>query len=208
MACYLQPTEYETYGLSPDVTDAWITAASSLIDSHCRRTSLNPTQYSERLRIVAGSQTARLSHLPLVAVAPATLPFVSIQACYARPRRGETVYPLQEEVLWAFSLPGAWTTVDPTTVDFVPDTGELIFPLNILGLPYNEVAVTYTAGLATIPAAVKAACAQIVTNAQATPGLNVKSSKLDTLQLQYFSGALVDPTVQALLAPWVSTRLG
>lgn len=208
MACYLQPTEYETYGLSADVADAWITAASSLIDSHCRRASLNPTQYTERLRITDGSQSARLSYLPLVALAPATLPFVSIQARYARPRRGETVYPLQEEVLWAFSLPGAWTTIDPTTIDFVADTGELIFPRNILGLPYNEVAVTYTAGLATIPAAVKSACAQIVTNAQATPGLNVKSSKLDTLQLQYFSGALVDPTVQTLLAPWVSTRLG
>lgn len=208
MACYLQPTEYETYGLSADVADAWITAASSLIDSHCRRASLNPTQYTERLRITEGSQSARFSHLPLVALAPATLPFVSIQARYARPRRGETVYPQQEEVLWAFSLPGAWTTIDPTTIDFVADTGELIFPRNILGLPYNEVAVTYTAGLATIPGAVKSACAQIVTNAQATPGLNVKSSKLDTLQLQYFSGALVDPTVQTLLAPWVSTRLG
>jgi len=208
MSCYLQPTEYQTYGLPPDVTGDWITAASSLIDSHCRRTSLNPTQYTERLRIVEGSQTARLSHLPLVAVAPATLPFVSIQARYAKPRRGQTVYPLQEEVLWAFSLPGAWTTVDPTTVDFVADTGELIFPLNILGLPYNEVAVTYTAGLTTLPSAVKCACAQIVKNAQSTPGLNVKSSKVDTLQLQYFSGALVDPTVESMLSPWVSVRLG
>ncbi|MGB9144639.1 MAG: hypothetical protein WCC14_02350 [Acidobacteriaceae bacterium] len=208
MSCYLQPTEYQTFGLAPDVTGDWITAASSLIDAHCRRTSLNPTQYTERLRLVEGSQTARLSHLPLTAVAPATLPFVSIQARYAKPRRGQTVYPLQEEVLWAFSLPGAWTTVDPTTVDFVADTGELIFPLNILGLPYNEVAVTYTAGLATIPNAVMCACAQIVKNAQSTPGLNVKSSKVDTLQLQYFSGSLVDATVEALLQPWVSVRMG
>ncbi|HTX40776.1 MAG TPA: hypothetical protein VMD25_03020 [Acidobacteriaceae bacterium] len=208
MSCYLQPTQYQTYGLAPDVTGDWITAASSLIDAHCRRTSLNPTQYTERLRLVEGSQTARLSHLPLVAVAPATLPFVSIQARYAKPRRGQTVYPIQEEILWAFSLPGAWTTVDPTTVDFVPDTGELTFPLSILGLPYNELAVTYTAGLATIPNAVMCACAQIVKNAQATPGLNVKSSKIDTLQLQYFSGALVDPTVEALLQPWVSVRMG
>jgi hypothetical protein len=208
MSCYLQPTEYQTYGLASDVTGDWITAASSLIDSHCRRTSLNPTQYSERLRIVEGSQTARLSYLPLAPIAPATLPFVSIQARYAKPRRGQTIYPLQEEILWAFSLPGAWTTVDPTTVDFVADTGELIFPLNILGLPYNEVQVTYTAGLATLPNAVMCACAQIVKNAQSTPGLNVKSSKVDTLQLQYFSGSLVDPSVEAMLAPWVSVRMG
>jgi hypothetical protein len=208
MACYLQPTQYETFGLPPDVTGDWITAASSLIDAHCRRISLNPTQYTERLRIVAGSQTARLSYLPLVPIAPATLPLVSIQARYTRPRRGQFQSPMQEEVAWAFSLPGAWTTVDPTTVDFVAGTGELIFPLSVLGLPYNEVEVTYTAGLATLPDAVLCACAQIVKNAQSTPGLNVKSSKVDTLQLQYFSGALVDATVQAMLKPWVAVRMG
>lgn len=208
MACYLQPTEYQTYGLASDVTGDWITAASSLIDTHCRRMSLNPTQYTERLRIVAGSQTARLSYLPLVAVAPAALPFVSIQARYTKPRRGQFQYPMQEEVAWAFSLPGAWTTVDPTTVDFVAETGELIFPLSVLGLPYNEVEVTYTAGLDPLPAAIQCACAQIVKNAQSTPGLNVKSSKVDTLQLQYFSGALVDATVQSMLKPWVAVRMG
>lgn len=208
MASYLQPTEYQTYGLASDVTDDWITTASSLIDSHCRRPSLNPTQYSERLRIVEGSQTVRLTYLPLSPIAPATLPFVSIQARYAKPRRGQIAYPLQEEVLWAFSLPGAWTTVDPATVDFVADTGELTFPLNILGLPYNEVLVEYTAGLATLPDAVKCACAQIVKNAQSTPGLNVKSSRVDTLQLQYFAGSLLDATVLALLRPWVSVRMG
>ena len=205
---YLQPTQYASYGLSPDVTDDWITVASAMIDAHCRRVSLNPTQYTERLRLVEGSQTVRLSHLPLAPIAPATSPLVSIQARYAKPRRGQTVYPLQEEVLWAFSLPGTWTTVDPTTVDFVANTGELVFPLNIMGLPYNEVEVTYTAGLATIPDAVLSACALIVKNAQATPGMNVKMSRMDTMQMQYFSSSLVDATVQQLLAPWVATRLG
>jgi hypothetical protein len=208
MSCYLQPTEYQSYGLPADVTDDWIAAASSLIDAHCRRSTLNPTQYTERLRMVEGSQTVRLSHLPLAAVAPATTPFVSIQARYARPRRGEVAYPLQEEVLWAFSLPGMWTTLDPSTIDFVADTGELIFPLSILGLPYNEVMVTYTAGLNPLPGSVKVACAQIVRNAQATPGLNVKTAKIDTMWLQYFSNSLVDDTVQALLQPWVSIRMG
>src|SRR5580698_5756202 len=205
---YLQPTQYASYGLAPDVTDDWITVASALINTHCRRPDLNPVQYTERLRLVEGSQTARLTYLPLAPIAPATSPLVSIQARYAKPRRGELVYPLQEEVLWAFSLPGAWTTVDPTTVDFVPWTGELVFPLNIMGLPYNEVEVVYTAGLTTIPDAVLSACALIVKNAQATPGLNVKSSKMDTMQIQYFSNTLIDGTVQALLAPWVATRLG
>ena len=208
MACYLQPTQYQTFGLDAGVTGDWITAASSMIDSYCRRPSLNPTQYTERLRLVQGSQTVRLSYLPLVPVAPATLPFVSLQARYGKPRRGQAETALQQEIAWAFSLPGAWTTVDPTTVDFVADTGEVVFPLNIFGLPYNEVEMTYTAGLTTLPDAVMVACAQIVKNAQATPGLNVKSSKVDTLQLQYFSGSLIDPVVQALLKPWVAVRMG
>src|ERR1700739_1950522 len=205
---YLQPAQYASYGLSPDVTDDWITVASALIDAHCRRMSLNPTQYTERLRLVEGSQTSRLSYLPLTPIAPATSPLVSIQARYAKPRRGQLVYPLQEEVLWAFSLPGSWTMVDPSWVDFVADTGELTFPLNIMGLPYNEVEVVYTAGLATIPDAVLSACALIVKNALATPGLNVKSSKMDTMQIQYFSNSLVDAAVQAMLAPYVANRLG
>ena len=205
---YLQPTDYESFGLASDTTDDWITVASALIDSHCRRISLNPTQYVERLRLTEGSQTVRLSYLPLSPIAPATSPFVNIQARYARPRRGETIYPLQEQIAWAFALPGAWTQVDPSTVDFVPHTGELIFPMNILGLPYNEVQVTYTAGLNTTPNAVMAACALIVKNAQATPGLNVKSSKIDTMQMEYFSNTLIDNTVQGLLKPWVANRLG
>lgn len=208
MSCYLQPTEYQTFGLPADVTDDWITTASSLIDAHCRRASLNPTQFTERLRIVEGSQTVRLTYLPLVPVAPAASPLVSIEARYARSRRGELAHPIQEEILWAFSLPGTWTTIDPSTVDFVPETGELILPYSILGDFYNEALVTYTAGFTTLPNAIKVACAQIVKNAQATPGLNVKAAKIDTMWLQYFSNSLVDDTVQALLRPWVSVRMG
>ena len=66
----------------------------------------------------------------------------------------------------------------------------------------------YTAGLAVVTPAVKVACAQIVKNAQATPALNVKGSKMDTLQMQYFSGSLIDPNVQMILAPYVAQRIG
>lgn len=50
---YLLPTDYATYGLPADTTDDWITMASALIDSYCHRSSLNPTQYEERLRMTA-----------------------------------------------------------------------------------------------------------------------------------------------------------
>lgn len=205
---YLLPTDYETYGLPADTTDDWITMASAVIDSYCKRTSLNPTQYEERIRITAGSQTVRLSYLPLVAVAPNTSPLISVQARYARPRRGGMIDPAYEHIAWVFGLPGSWSALNIADVDFVTNTGELTFPYNILGLPYNEVDVTYTAGVATVPYTVQVACAQIVKNAQATPGLNVKSSRMDTMQMSYFSNSLIDPQVAAMLQPYVATMLG
>ena len=59
-----------------------------------------------------------------------------------------------------FGLPGSWTAIDPKTVDIWKESGELTFPVNVLGLPFNEVAVVYNAGLTTIPSRVKVACAQ------------------------------------------------
>jgi hypothetical protein len=105
-------------------------------------------------------------------------------------------------------LPGQWTAIDPTLVDYDSNTGELTLPWNVLGLTYNEVAVTYTAGLATIGDDIKTACAQIVRNAQSTPALNASKTRIDTMQMQYFSSSLVDETVQAWLRPYVANRLG
>ena len=68
--------------------------------------------------------------------------------------------------------------------------------------------ITYTAGFSTVTAFVKTACAQIVRNAQATPALNVKGSRMDTLQMQYFAGSLLDANVQMLLRPLVAQRVG
>ena len=74
---YLETTVYESYGLAPDTTDDWIAVASGMIDGYCRRASVLATQYVERLRVVEGSQTVRLSYLPLIAVSPATIPLVT-----------------------------------------------------------------------------------------------------------------------------------
>jgi hypothetical protein len=141
---------------------------------------------------------------------------VGLRVRYARGRRGEyadlqgyTGYAgFGYQVATAFGLPGTWSTLDPTTVDVDEPVRELTFPANFLGIGYNEVEVTYNAGFVTVPYQIKVACAQIVTNAQATPALNVRSSKVDTLQMQYFSGVLIDAGVQAILAPYVAEKLG
>lgn len=205
---YLLPAEYVQYGLSAETTDDWVAMASALMEAHCRRPSLLVTQYVERLRLTTGSQEVRLSYRPLAMAEGATSALVGIRVRYGRPRRGELADTFREQIAWAFSAPGSWSALDVTTVDVDIATGQLTLPMNFLGLSYNEVEVTYTSGVEVIPPAVKVACGQVVRNAQATPALTVKSSRMDTMQMQYFSDSLVDTQVQSLLRPYVAERLG
>jgi hypothetical protein len=205
---YLQPADYPNYGLPASTTADWITAASALINSYCRRPDLNVMEYTERLRMVRDAQTVRLSYLPLALMGSSTSPLVSLQGRYARPRRGEAAIEPLFEIAWAFSLPGQWTAIDINTVDFDPVTGELTLPLTLFGLSFNEVSVTYTAGLNAIGDDVKSACAQIVRNAQASPALNASRTRVDTMQMEYFSSSLLDDTVKQWLRPYVANRVG
>ena len=205
---YLLPAEYAAFGLTAETADAWVTAASAMMEAYCRRPSLLTASYTERMRVPRRAQTVRLSYGPLVSVD-------AVKARYARARPDAFemgLEPMQVEFAAAFGLPGSWVEVDVATLDVSLPTGEFRFAWNgvgsLMALVYGEAEVTYTAGLAVIPDAVKVACAQIVKNAQATPGLNVKSSKMDTLQLQYFSDSLIDSQVQAILRPYVAERLG
>lgn len=201
---YLLPAEYAAYGLTAETADAWVTTASTMIEAYCRRPTLMSASYTERMRVPLRAQTVRLSYGPLISVD-------AVKAQYVRPNHHEELYgelALQIAFAAAFALPGQWVTVDPSTLDVSLPTGEFRFAWNVMGLRYGQAEVTYTAGLTVVPDAVKVACAQIVRNAQATPGLNVKSSKMDTLQTQYFSDSLIDSQVQAMLRPYVAERLG
>ena len=181
---YLATTDYLTYGLDATTDPSWVTAASAIIDAHCRRVTLGVNQYEERLKLPPELNTVRLSYLPLVTVAPLTTPIVSLQGRYGIPRRGEWPFPeLSLEFALVFALPGMWTAIDPTTID-----------------------IWDNAGWSTIPTPVQVACAQIVKNAQATPGLNVQSSQINQLRLQYFGPTLVDDMVRSLLAPYVAFK--
>jgi hypothetical protein len=205
---YLDPADYENFGLPASTSADWITAATALINSYCRRPDLGVTEYTERLRLTRDAQTVRLSYLPLALPGGAASPIVGMQARYARPRRGELATDPLFEAAWTFSLPGQWIALDPASIDLDPATGELTLPANLFGVPYNELSVTYTAGLTAIGDDIKSACAQIVRNAQATPALNARSSKIDTMQMQYFSSSLLDDTVKQWLRPYVATRVG
>ena len=206
---YLAPSEYEDFALEATTPQAWISAAGGIIDGYCRRPTLAIAQYQERLRLAGGRNSARLAYLPLVAVAPSATALVALRGRYAMPRRGEWPWgDLPADVSAAFGLPGMWSVMDPATADLCCETGEITLPVNALGFGYAEIEVIYTAGLEPIPHPVKVACAQIVRNAQATPALNVRSSRVDRLQLEYFSEGLLDETVKSLLAPYVAQKVG
>lgn len=205
---YLQPSEYESYGLEATTEVAWITGASAIIDAHCRRTTLAINQYTERLR-TDGQRPVRLAYLPLAALAPATSPIVSARARYAKPRRGELhEEEFASEVAIAFGIPGVWTDLNVTDLDWFAETGEVTLPLNALQWAFTEIEVSYTSGWDLFPDPVKVACAQLAKNAQATPGLNVKKGVMNNMQLWYFADTLVDDTVKELLAPFVTQKVG
>ena len=203
---YLAAEEYESYGIDSTTPASWVGAASALIDAHCRRSTLGTAQYVERKRLTPGRNSVQLTYLPLAASSA----LVSARARYATPRRGDdlTMWDMAQEVASAFSLPGTWIGIDITQMDWDPETGEVSWMANPLGLQFQEVEITYTAGFDAIPDVVKFACAQIVRNAQATPALNVKANTLNSMHLEYFADTLVDATVQAMLAPYVAQKVG
>lgn len=206
---YLLPAEYAAYGLAAETADAWVNAAAAMMEAYCRRPSLLAVSYVERLRVGRASLAVRLSYGPVVSIDSARARFKPTAGggagCLAW-SPGEL--GLGAGVAALFCVPGTWTAIDVTTLDVDAVLGEVRLPWNVLGVPYGEVEVTYTAGLLQATAGLKVACAQIVKNAQATPGLNVRSSRVDTLQMEYFSDSLMDSQVKALLRPYVAERMG
>lgn len=204
---YLLPGEYVAYGLAAETADELVTMAGALMEAYCKRPSLMAAQYVERVRLTAGQQTARLSYGPLGAV-------TAVRVKYGRGRRGEEADLhldgnglMGMQIATAFGLPGTWTALSVPTLDVYTEAREIGFPSNFLGLGYNEAEVTYTAGFVTVPAQIKVACARIVKNAETTPGLNVKKSRLDTMHMEYFAASLLDEDVKTMLRAYVAERL-
>ena len=207
---YLSDSEYESYGMEPSTADSLVAAASTLINTYCRRPTFAIMQYTERIRIASGRNDLRLTFLPLAIPQGSTSPLVSGRARYAMPRRGDDtpLWDMMYQVAMVYSLPGTWVNLDVSNFDYFAETGEVSWLGNPLGLAFNEMELTYTAGFAQIPDPIKFACAQIVRNAQANPALNVKAGTLNAMRLEYFADTLLDTTVQTMLAPFAAQKVG
>lgn len=207
---YLSDSEYQTYGLEPGTPESWVSAASSLINAHCNRPTLWISQFTERVRLTPGRNNLRLTYLPLATADGVQSPLVSGKARYGVPRRGEdlTLWEMATEFAMAFGLPGSWIDLDLTAFDYFADTGEVSWLPNPLGLYFDEMELSYTAGFTRASDQVKFACVQLVRNAQAMPALNVKEGYLNAMHFTYFADTLLDSTVQAMLAPYVAQKVG
>jgi hypothetical protein len=207
---YLSDSEYESYGMEPSTAESLVTAASTLINTYCRRKTFAVAQYVERIRLAPERNNLRLTYLPLAIAQGNNSPLISGRARYGMPRRGEdtTLSDMLLQIATAYQLPGTWIDVDVSTFDYFAETGEVTWLGNPLGLAFNEMELTYTAGFAQIPDPIKFACVQIVRNAQANPALNVKAGTLNQMRLEYFSDTLLDTTVQTMLAPFAAQKVG
>jgi hypothetical protein len=200
---YLNAAEYVMFGLSESTRDDLVVAASAMMDAFCRRPTLGVTQYVERLRRSHRGGDFQLGFLPLAVGSDGASPIEAVRVRVAR-RRDQ--YPCAfAEVAELFQQPGSWIDIDPKTVSVTGD-GLLHIPSGLMGVAVDEAEVTYTAGWSEIPVAVKVACTQIVRNAQAMPALNVQRQKMDSLEMAYFSGTLVDDEVQRMLRPFVAGK--
>jgi hypothetical protein len=203
---YLTGDEYALFGLEATTPDSLVSAASDLIDAHCRRNGFGIAEYIERFR-VGRSRTVRLTYLPLAAMNGALSPIVQARGRYTGMSGDWAETALAAEVAQVFATPNLWFSVPTTSLDVDIRSGEVIVSGGALSPAMSDLEVTYTAGYSEVPQAVKQACAKLVKNALATPALNVSKQKIDTMYLQYFADSLVDADVRRLLAPYVAQRL-
>jgi len=208
MNIYLLSSEYAAYGLEPETPESWVAAASSIIDAHCNRPTLWVTQFTERKRLTPGRNILQLTYLPLAVVQNQTSPITQGRARYGIPRRGDDLgmWEMASEYAMIFGLPGTWVDLDLANFDCFPDTGEVTWLANPLGLYFDEMELQYNAGFSVIPDAVKFACVQLVRNAQAMPAVNVKEGALNPMHFAYFADTLLDSTVREMLAPYIAQK--
>ncbi len=205
---YLSTSEYQTYGLEPETPESWVSAASSIIDAHCKRPTLWFSQFTERRRLTPARNLLQLTYLPLAIPQGGTSPLIGGRARYGVPRRGEDLlmWEMASEFAIVFGLPGTWIDVNVTSFDFFCDTGEVSWLPNPFGLFFDEMELQYNAGFTVVPDPVKFACVQLVRNAQAMPALNVKEGSLNAMHFAYFADSLLDSTVREMLAPFVAQK--
>ena len=112
---YLLPAEYEAYGLTADTPDAWVTAASAMMEAFCKRSSLAATTYVERLRVGRRSHAVQLSYAPVISISALRTRFA-----YGRAAANDAFCA---QAAAAFCAPGTWLRRGRFHARLRPDAG-------------------------------------------------------------------------------------
>lgn len=117
-------------------------------------------------------------------------------------------------VMSKFGGPPAWEQWTPQANSIDPQTGTIWVPAGVLLAYYTEIRVHYVAGwtYASLPSAVKQACANIINNLSATTGLPMAAQKFaagetsfqrfNRLPGKQFDSLLMDDDTKLLLEPY------
>src|SRR5208337_2299495 len=123
---YLSADEYTLFGLEETTPDSLVSAASDLIDAHCRRKGFGIAQYMERFRL-GRSRTVRLSYLPLASADGVSSPIVQARGRYLRAgREWSPQTELAAEVAQVFATPNTWINLAADFLDLDTSSGEVI----------------------------------------------------------------------------------
>jgi hypothetical protein len=105
-----------------------------------------------------------------------------------------------------FGGPPQWETFDVAHAGLDPMTGRVWVPSGVLLAYYSEVRLQYVAGFtqATLPGAIKQACANIIAASSNFPMLNGNIQQLQTgdTQVKRFADSVLDADTKQLLGPY------
>lgn len=206
-SAYLTSGDYANYGLPASLDASLVIRASAIIDTYCHR-PIAVTQHTERLRLPVGRNRVLLSYLPMVALAPATIPYVSAKGRYSYPRRAATktqVFPAASlyELSTVFGGPPQWEDIDVTQIQDDPRTGEAWFPAGIYMAQYTEIEIVYTAGYTTTPDDVKAACAALIFAYLERAAMLAQKGRVTALVSS--DSTLINQDIKRMLEPYRAT---
>lgn len=161
---YVTPEELQqSYGLV--ASEQQIRMAMVLINEHCNRRTLWPSEYEQRLLLTHDRTESHLSVRPVLRI-------VAAAGRYTYGRRDRRLLNQTANylaTLAAFGPPTAFINIDVNQIEFFSPTGEVWFPTGLFLIGYGEVQVKYLAGFIDIPERAKLAVAMLV-NAICTKG--------------------------------------
>jgi len=151
----------------------------------------------------------RLSRFPLARI-------LSGMGKYSYGRRSDQVAGAYNDMNFllasvnAFGGPPAWVAFDVTQCSVSIETGEVVVPAGALLAYYSDVRLQYVAGYAaaSIPPAIKQACANVITAMQTNPDLiagGVKSVQAGGSRIERFADTIFNADTMSLLAPYIAT---